>query len=110
MKVLEIVEKLNLKIIAGENSLNKDAEGVYCCDLLSWVMSHGSSNDIWITVQVHPNIVAIAQLLDFTCIIIPESIEVEEVTINKANKENVLILQSEKSSYNIMKELSELGL
>jgi serine kinase of HPr protein (carbohydrate metabolism regulator) len=109
MKVSEIVNKLNLSVICGEERLGNEVTGGYTCDLLSWVMSHGSSGDAWITVQVHPNVIAVAVLLEFSCIIIPESIEVEATSIAKANEAGIPILQSKDSAYEICGKLKELG-
>lgn len=108
MIVKDIIEKLNLKVLAGEAGINNEVNGVYCCDLLSWVMSHGNKSNAWITVQVHPNIVAVALLLEFSCIIIPEEIEVEKATLDKAENENIPVLQSMESGYKICTSLNKL--
>lgn len=108
MLVKDLADKLDLRLISGEEGLKNNVEGAYCCDLLSWVMAHGSKNDAWITVQIHPNIVAVASLLEMSCIIIPESIEVEPVTIDKSNQESIPILQSRDNAYLICSKLSRL--
>jgi serine kinase of HPr protein (carbohydrate metabolism regulator) len=110
MKVRDIVEKLDLKVLCGEDFIDKDTIGAYTCDLLSWVMSHGNRGNAWVTVQVHPNVVAIALLLEFSCIIIPESIDVEKVSLEKAEEEGIPILQSTENAYVICGKLTEMGL
>ncbi|EYE89187.1 AraC family transcriptional regulator [Fervidicella metallireducens AeB] len=110
MKVSEVAEKLNLKVLTNNSGMEKEVKGGYSCDLLSWVMSHGSKSNAWITVQVHPNIVAVALLAEFSCIIIPENIEVDRVTLDKANQENIAILQGEESAFEICGKLKELGI
>ena len=105
----EIANKLELKIIGGGNGLNKEVSGIYSSDLLSWVMSHAKTGNAWITVQVHPNVVAVASLINLSCIIIPENIEVENVTIERANEAGIPILQSEKNSFEISKDLVKIG-
>lgn len=109
MKVRDIVNALNFEVLAGEEGLDREVKGVYTCDLLSWVMSHGKQNNAWITVQVHPNIIAVATLLEFSCVIIPEEIEVEESTIKKANDEKIPVLKSKLNAYEICIELNKLG-
>jgi len=101
MKVKEIMELLNLKLLGGEGGLLKEVNGVYVCDLLSWVMAHASPKDAWVTIQTHPNIVAVGALLDLSCIIIPENAEVDEETIKKANEECIPILTSCENGYRI---------
>lgn len=110
MKVNDIVKALDLNILAGESGLTSDVLGAYCCDLLSWVIAHGNKKDAWITVQIHPNIIAVAVLLELSCIIIPENIEVEKITIEKADSEGIPLLQSGCNSYEICAKLKELGI
>ena len=109
MKVKDICEKLGLKLLGGAEGLDRDAQGVYICDLLSWVMSHGFKGNVWITVQTHSNIIAVASLLDMSCIIIPEEIEVEADTVKKADEEGIPLLVSNQSAFDISKILIELG-
>nr|HPL54322.1 AraC family transcriptional regulator [Bacillota bacterium] len=103
MLVKDVIEKIGLKPLTGETGVNKELAGAYICDLLSWVMAHGKKGDAWITVQTHSNIVAVAVLLELSCIIMPEEVEVEEDTLNKAEEEGIAILQSGLSSYSIAK-------
>lgn len=101
MKIIEFAEKLGMKNLTGEATLQKEISKIYVCDMLSWVMSHASSNDAWVTVQTHVNIVAIAVLLEIPCIIIPEGIKVEEATIKKASEENIAVLSTNMDAYEI---------
>lgn len=83
--------------------LDKDLTGIYYGDLLSWVMAHAKENEAWVTVQTHVNIVAVASLLNLSAIIIPEEIEVDEETINKANSMDIPILSTNLNAYEIFK-------
>lgn len=107
MTVNDVSNALNMKVISGSSNLNREVSGVYICDLLSWVMSHANQGDLWITVLTNLNIVAVAALADVACIVIPEGIHVEEQTVNKANEEGIVILQSDMTSYNICTEVYE---
>lgn len=82
----------------------------YSCDLLSWVMTHGRADMAWVTVQTHLNVIAVATLLDFSCVIIPENIEVPQTTADKAQEEGVLILRSPKTAYELCGLMYESGL
>lgn len=109
MKVREIADKLGLKPLTEDCGLERQITGAYCGDLLSWVMSHGSKDNIWVTVQVHPNIVAVAVLVEFSCIIIPEEIEVDKITLEKARQEGIAILHSRDNAYEICGKLKAEG-
>jgi serine kinase of HPr protein (carbohydrate metabolism regulator) len=110
MKVKDIVKELNLSVLSGHSNLEKEIVGAYTCDLLSWVMSHGNKGMAWVTVQVHPNVVAIAVLLEFSCIIIPEDIPVEKTSLEKSELEGIPILSSNENAYSICGKLKEMGI
>ena len=108
-----IIEKLlnnsEFKLLNKANVL-RDIKGVECCDLLSWVMANGKEDEAWITVQIHSNIVAVASLLDFSCIIIPEGIKVDDEVISKADDEDIPVISTELDAYGIFKVFYENGL
>jgi len=111
MTIKDIINRLELKVLAGDNELlDKEVKAGYCCDLLSWVMAHGPQNGIWITVQTHTNIIAVATLLDIACIIIPENIPVADKTIQKAKEEGIVLLSSSASSYELAGKLYSMGI
>lgn len=105
-----MIEKLKLNVVAGNKYLDKEITGGYCCDLLSWVMSHAKQGFVWITVQVHPNIIAVATLLNISCIIVPEGIKIENETIEKAEQEEIPLLSSSLSGYEIAGKLYGFGI
>ena len=81
----------------------------YTCDLLSHVMGKGQADMAWITVQAHMNVIAVAALLDFACVIIPENLPVEAPIIEKAKDEDIVMFSSEKTAYELVVLLAENG-
>ncbi|PKM50241.1 MAG: hypothetical protein CVV02_12180 [Firmicutes bacterium HGW-Firmicutes-7] len=110
MIVNDIVEKIDLKVVAGEKQLNKEVNSGFVGDLLSVVMGKAKEGCAWITIQGHLNIVAVASLVDVACIIVSEGFEVELDTIEKANEEEIPILSTTMSSYQIAAQLTKLGI
>lgn len=108
MKVSELAQKLDLKLLAGKGGIEQEAKGCYICDLLSYVMSRATKGEVWITVQTNINVVAVAVLTEVACVIIPENIEVEEITLKKAEVEDVPIFSSRKTAYELACLLQEL--
>ncbi len=110
MKVKELIALLDAKPAYEECDLDKEVQFAYTCDLLSWVMARGCANTVWVTVQTHLNVVAIASLLDMSCVIIPDSIEIEAASLEKAKEECIPLLSSEKSAFEICGILYANGL
>ena len=101
MKVQELVDKLNLKVLSGENGLNREIDGCYVSDLLSDVMGNADSGNVWITLQTHKNVMAVASLKEMACIILVKGFAPNEDTINQSNEEEIPILQTSMSTYEI---------
>ncbi len=101
MTVAEIARDLEMDVVSGAALTDRQIGGVYVGDLLSWVMSHAKDDDLWITVLTNLNTVAVAVLSNVACVVIPEGIEVEEATARKAETENVIILRSKMTAYEI---------
>lgn len=108
--IKNICEKLDAKVLAGLDQINREISGVYICDLLSWVMSHAQKGNAWITVMSHANVVAVASLLDLGCIIVPEDIEVDQDALKKADDEGIPVLSTSMNAYDIAVELNKMGL
>ncbi len=106
MKISQIAEKLNLELITKPDFTDRDITGCYIGDLLSWVMGRATSGDAWITIMNNINIVAVASLTDAACIILCEGVGADDEIVKKANSEDIVILKSEKTAYEIAKDMA----
>jgi predicted transcriptional regulator len=107
--VNDLVANYDFKKLSTQ-ALDRTIENAYSCDLLSWVMAKGKHNTAWITVQTHNNILAVAALLDFACVIIPENIKVDDEIVDKANEQEIILLSTPLDAYHIFKILYEAGI
>lgn len=110
MKVNEIIKPLDLKVITGETLLEREVKGGCVGDLLSVVMGKALEDSVWVTVQSHINIIAVASLVDVSCIIVSEGFTIDEDAINKAIQEEIILLSSKKSSFELCVELGKLDI
>lgn len=92
MKVLDLVEKLGLTVHCGGNGLDKEISGGYVSDLLSDVMGGADQGMVWITLQTHKNIMAIASLKDLSAIILVKGLKPDADTAAQSNAENIPVL------------------
>ena len=110
MKIKDIVEKLGMRVETTKESLDREVTGGYASDLLSDVMANSKDGDIWITMQVHPNIIAVATLKDLAGIVIVQGRKPEKETIEKAQGENIPILVSDLQAFEIAGRLYQMGI
>ena len=110
MTVKELIELTGATDMTPDSPKDTEVTCGYTCDLLSWVMAHGKAGMAWITVQTHMNVIAVASLMEMAAVIIPEDIEVEEATLQKAKEEDITVLQSSRTAYELCALMAEAGL
>ncbi|MEW6607970.1 MAG: serine kinase [bacterium] len=108
MKLKEIVEKLNLEVKSAPEMLDKEVTGGYVSDLLSDVMANAREGNIWVTLQIHQNIVAVASLKEIRGIILVNNRQPDEDTLQKAIHEKIPILVSKLSTFELVGKLYQL--
>ncbi len=107
----EIIQSLDLTLLTQPQDFSASIPTAgYTSDLLSCVMANASHQGIWITLQAHTNIVAVAALLDLCAVIVSEGALPDPATIQKANQEGVVLLSTPKTSFHIVGKLWEMGL
>ena len=108
MNLKDIIEKLSLKVLT--NLDEKEVSGVYVSDMLSDVMSKAETGNLWVTTQTHKNIVAAANLIDISAVIISQGTKVPDDTIQLANQYNVILLCTDDSTFALGGKLYEAGI
>lgn len=110
MNLQQIIDTLQLKVITTPQDFTEiNPTCGYASDLLSCVMAGAAHKSIWITLQAHGNIVAVASLLDISAVIITEGAQPDEATIAKANEEGINILSTSDPTFSVVGRLWELG-
>ncbi|MBO4393280.1 MAG: hypothetical protein J5800_02950 [Spirochaetales bacterium] len=110
MKVSELIPLIEAKNLTPTLSTEREVTCGYVCDLLSWVMSHGDSGMAWVTVQTHMNVIAVAVLSEMACVILPEGIEMEAESLEKATSEGMVVLQSPLTAFDICGRMASKGI
>jgi predicted transcriptional regulator len=89
MKVSELVKELNLVVFSGGEGLNRD------------VMGNSNEGEVWVTLQTHRNVVAIASLKELACVLLVSSLVPEQNTIDHSNEEGIPVLGTSLSTFEI---------
>lgn len=107
MKVKNLADSELFNAIALPQG-DREIDGVYACDLLSWVMGRAKCDNAWITIMSNINILAVASLSDVSCIILAEGVTVEQEVIDTALDKEINILSTDMNIYNTAVYLNEV--
>ncbi len=109
MKVREVMEALDLKILTGKALLDNEVKGGYASDLLSNVMGQAQPDMLWVTMQGHQNVAAVASLIGMAGVIVAGDAPVAEDTIKKAELNDVVIFTTAAPAFEVIGKLYALG-
>lgn len=107
-KINEIIEALNLEVLSGRKGLDRIVTGCYVCDLLSDVMGNSKEGQIWITLQTHKNVMAIASLRDLAAVILINGLKPDAETEAQSEHESIPILGTKATAFETAGRLYEL--
>lgn len=110
MNVEALCKKIGAELICGGENIENELSGCYIGDLLSLAMSRVQKGNVWITIQTNINIAAVASLTEAGCILLCDGCRPDENTAERANREGIPILSSEKSAYELACELFGAGI
>ncbi|CUH93829.1 hypothetical protein [Herbinix luporum] len=95
MKVEELVEFEEFRLLNEGNNLKREISVPYCCDLLSIAMSKMPENAVWITVMANINTLAVAALAEAACVILAEGSRLDEPAIIKAKEQGITVFYTD---------------
>ena len=85
---------------------DREINGAYIGDLLSWVMGNVQADNVWITIMSNINVVAVASLSDVSCILLADSVTLQDDVLNTAKEKGVNILSTSLSAYDAAIKIS----
>ena len=110
MRVGDVVSAMGLEVLVGADGLDREVMGGYASDLLSCVMAGAEVGDVWVTLQAHQNVVAVASLTGVACVVITEGARPDTDTVARAEREGVILLATQEDTFCTVVGLARLGL
>lgn len=108
MKLQEIIRELNLKSFTKNETLEIEVSDAYVSDLLSDVMGKSQSGQLWITIQNHKNVIAVAALKDLAGVIFINGIEPGADLVQLANSKGIALLSTNLATYELAGKLYQI--
>jgi hypothetical protein len=97
----DIIDGLELLVLTSRDISNVEVNGGYVCDLLSDVMANARPKDLWITMQTHQNVLAVAQIKELAGIVLVNGRRPDDETVRKADEQAVTILAADESAFEL---------
>lgn len=85
----------------------REIDGCYVGDLLSWVMGKAQCGNAWITIMSNVNVLAVATLADVSCVILAEGVELDADVLAVAKEKEINIISTALPMFEASIRLSE---
>jgi predicted transcriptional regulator len=108
MQLKEIAGKLELKPIT-KKAAEAEVTGVYISDMLSDVIANAKAGNVLVTIQVHANVIAAANLVDICGIIVTQGKAPADDVIKLAEKNNISVYLTDLNRWQVATKLYEAG-
>jgi len=108
MKLSDVVKKTGAKVLAGKARLTAEVTGGYTGDMLSDVLAHAQKGALWLTVQAHPNIIAVAVMKGLAGILLVNGKTADPETLAKAEQEKVALLSTPLNAFQAVLKLQDV--
>jgi hypothetical protein len=102
MNVTEAAQKIQGTLMAGNAAAEREIQGGYASDLLSDVMGNSREGDLWVTMQKHVNIVAVAQLNGLAAIVLVNGRKPEPDTQARAEEIGIPIISTPLQAFDVV--------
>ncbi len=87
---------------------SRKIDGVYCGDLLSWVMGRAQEGNAFVTIMTNINVIAVASLVDVSTVILCEDSTPDKSVLDTARDKGVNVIKTALPTYEACVCLSEL--
>lgn len=84
----------------------REINGAYIGDLLSWVMGRAQADNVWITIMSNINVIAVASLSDVSCVLLAEDVTLDNDVLATAKEKGINILSTSLAAFEAAVKIS----
>ncbi len=108
MKLQLLGEKLQLKALT--KVFDREITGVYISDMVSDVIANAQAGNLLVTVQIHANVIAAANLVDIAAIIVTQGKLPTDDVVKMAEKAEITLFSTALDRWKVATGLYEAGI
>lgn len=109
MLVAELTGYLPMEVAGGAQGLQREVQGGFVSDLMSCALAQAGEGSVWVTMQSHANLLAIASLAGMAAVIIAGGVKPEAATRDKADETGIPLLLTALPAFEVVGALHDLG-
>ena len=110
MKLQEIAELLQARVLSSEHMLETEVQTAFCCDMMSDVLAFATNQSVLLTGLLNPQVVRTAMMMDMHCIVFINGKEPTPEIVSLADANDIVVMVSDESMFRAAGRLFDTGL
>jgi predicted transcriptional regulator len=110
MKLNEIKEILNAKVICGNDMLEREVSSAFASDMMSDVLAYAKTDSVLLTGLVNPQTIRTALMLDMKGVVFVRAKKLTDDVIALANESGIVVLSTDFRMFETCGKLYAKGL
>jgi len=110
MKLKDIINVIDAKVLCGEDLLETEVLSAYACDLMSDVLAFVEDQCMLLTGLINPQVVRTAEMMDMKAIVFVRGKEPEDDVLQLAKDAGIAVLATDLPMYISCGKLYDAGL
>ena len=99
MKISEIKDFLDAKVMTGEGILDHEVASACCSDMMSDVLAYVKDQGVLITGLVNPQVIRTANMMDMACVVFARSKIPTKEMIELAEESGIAVMCTDKRAF-----------
>ena len=99
MKISEIRDLLDAKVLTSEATLTHEVSSACCSDMMSDVLAYVKDQGVLITGLVNPQVIRTANMMDMVCIVFVRSKQPTDEMVALAEEFGIAVMCSDKRAF-----------
>jgi len=108
VKLQSLLQTMQAEVLTDAG--DADVSNCYLSDMLSDVLAHAEPGALWVTVQLHRNVISVATMKDLAAVLFTCGRQPEPAVVAEADEAGVVLLSTPLTSYEAAGKLWEAGL
>ena len=99
MKISEIKDLLDARLLTGEELLGNEVASACCSDMMSDVLAYVKDQGVLITGLVNPQVIRTANMMDMVCVVFARGKEPTEEMVALAEECGIVVMSTTKRAF-----------
>ena len=110
MKLQQVAELLDARVLTCEELLETNVDNVFCTDVMADVLAYASSHTVLVTRLLNLSVVRSSMMAEIHCVVFSDSKSPAPEIVSLAQTHDLVLMETEQTMFSATEKLLDAGL